>query len=163
MMGSGMSLENANTNELYAMLPLELCRLLGEYEQPRTLAEGTRLIEHGVLPEGLVILNSGTVQVSVPCPRRSASVTTAQPGKVFGMRAALSGELPDIDVTCLESCRVTIVPRDIFLSVLKTHPEVYFAVARVLSADLQMANHILRNYTRRRGSAASRVSIQKPV
>jgi CRP-like cAMP-binding protein len=145
-----MSLENANTNELYALLPSDVCRQLGKYEQPMTVPEGTALIQHGVVPDGLVILNSGSVQVSVPCPRRSASVTTAQPGKVFGMRAAISGELPDIDVTCVEPCRVTIVPREAFLTVLKTHPETYFAVARVLSAELQIANHILRNYSRRR-------------
>src|SRR5262245_13910442 len=162
MTGPTMSLENGNTNELYAMLPLDVCGQLEKHEQPMTVPEGTRLIQHGVFPKGLVVLNSGTVQVSVPCPRRSASVTTAQPGKVFGMRAAISGELPDIDVTCLEPCRVTIVPRDAFLSILKDHPEVYFAVARVLSADLQMATQMLRNYSRRRASVA-RVSLPKPV
>jgi CRP-like cAMP-binding protein len=162
MMDSSMPLQNANANELYAMLPLDVCQQLGGYEQSMTVPEGTRLIQHGVLPDGLVVLHSGAVKVCVPCLRRSASVTTAQEGRVFGMRATISGELPDIDVTCLESCRVTIVPRDAFLSVLKNHPEVYFAVARVLSADLQMATQILRTYHRRR-APASPVSISKPV
>lgn len=157
-----MSLENANANELYAMLPLDVCRQLGEYEQSMTVPEGSRLIQHGVLPDGLVILHSGAVKVCVPCLRRSAFVTTAQAGRVFGMRATISGELPDIDVTCLESCRVTTVPRDAFLTILKNRPEVYFAVARVLSADLQMATQILRTYHRRR-APASREGIPKPV
>src|ERR1700745_74618 len=109
MMGSTMSLENRNTNELYAMLPTAVCQELEKHEHLRTVPQGTTLIEHGRLPDGLVILNAGTVQISVPCPRRSASLTTGQAGKVFGMRAAISGEPPDIDVTCVEPCRVTFL------------------------------------------------------
>jgi CRP-like cAMP-binding protein len=65
------------------------------------------------------------------------------------MRAAISGELPEIDVTAIESCRITTVPRDAFLNLLKHHPEIYFVVARVLSGDLQIADRILRNSSRR--------------
>jgi CRP-like cAMP-binding protein len=156
-----MSLENANTNELYSLLSAELRRELEKNEQSMDVPQGTRLIEHGVLPQGLIILNSGSVQVSVPCMRRSAAVTTGQRGKVFGMRAAISGELPETDITCLEDCRVTLLPRDAFIGLLKTKPELYFAVARVLSGDLQIANRILRSSVRR--CSASRVRVARPV
>ncbi|HLK54817.1 MAG TPA: hypothetical protein VKU42_15260, partial [Candidatus Angelobacter sp.] len=53
------------------------------------------------------------------------------------------------DVTCVEPCNITILPRDVFLDLLKSHPEIYFAVAKVLSADLQIADRILRNHPRR--------------
>jgi len=148
-MGSKMSPGSANTNELYALLRAELQRELARYEEKMTVPEGTTLIGHTVLPEHLVILNSGTVRVSVPCPQRSVSLTTGQQGKVFGMRAAISGELPEIDVTCEEPCTITILPKDAFLQLLKSNPEIYFAVAKVLSADLQIADNILRNYSPR--------------
>ena len=148
-----MSRETGNTNELYAMLRAELRHELAQHEQLKTLPEGAILIDHGILPDHLVILNSGTVRVSVPSPKRAASLTTGQQGKVFGMRAAISGELPEIDVTCVEPCNITILPRDVFLDLLKSHPEIYFAVARVLSADLQMANGILRDQSRRLSKA----------
>jgi len=152
-----MSVENANTNELYSLLPAELCQELQKYEQTIDVPQGTSLMKHGELPAGLVILLSGSVQVSVPCSRRSASVTTAQKGKVFGMRAALAGEPPEIDVTCLEECRVTVVPREAFLDVLKINPQIYFAIAKVLSGELQIANRILstsvRGYSSPRGRA----------
>ena len=151
-----MSLENGNTNELYAMLPLDARRELQEHEQSLTVPAGTALIEHGILPDRLVILNAGTVQVSVPCPRRPATLTTAETSKVFGMRAVISGEAPEIDVTCMEPCRVTFVPRDRLLSVLKTTPQGYFAVAKVLSADLQIANRILRGSMRCRSGARAK-------
>ena len=144
-----MSLETGNTNELYATLRVELRHELAQHEKLMTVPEGVILIDHGILPDHLVILNSGTVRVSVPSPKRATSITTGQEGKVFGMRAAISGELPEIDVTCIEPCNITILPRDVFLDLLKSHPEIYFAVAKVLSADLQIADRILRNHSSR--------------
>ena len=114
-----------------------------------TVPDGAILIDHGVLPRYLITLDSGTVMISVPSPKRAASMIMAQQGKVFGMRAAISGELPEIDVTCVSLCNVTIFPRDVFLDLLKIYPEIYFSVARVLSADLQIADRILRNHPRR--------------
>ena len=156
-----MSVENANTNELYSLLPAELCQELKKHEQTIDVPPGTSLMKHGVLPAGLVILNSGSVQVSVPCSRRSASVSTSQTGKVFGMRAALAGEAPEVDVTCLEQCCVTMVPREAFLDVLKINPQIYFAIAKVLSGELQIANRILSTSVRR--YASPRVRAPRPV
>ena len=157
-----MSLDTGNTNELYATLRAELRHELAQHEQLMTVPEGAILIDHGILPDYLVILNSGTVRVSVPTPKRAASMTTGQQGRVFGMRAAISGELPETDVTCVEPCNITILPRDVFLDLLKGHPEIYFAVAKVLSADLQIADRILRNHPRR-VSPAPRFRVPKSV
>ena len=157
-----MSSESQQTNELYSVLRPDLRRELDQHEQMITALKGAPLIQHGVLPDHLVILNSGTVRVSVPCRQRAVSMTTEQTGKVFGMRAAITGELPEIDVTCVEPCTITTVPRDAFLELLKNHPEIYFAVAKVLSADLQIADHILRSHSRRISSALS-VKAPKPV
>ena len=157
-----MSLESGNTNELYALLRAELRHELAQHEQLLTAPQGATLIQHGTLPDHLVIVNSGAVCVSVPSPQRTVSLITEEQGKVFGMRAAISGELPEIDVTCIEPCKVTILPRDAFLELLKNHPEIYFAVAKVLSADLQMADRILRNRSSR-SSSSIRVKVPKPV
>lgn len=157
-----MSLESGSSNELYVMLRAELRRELARHEQLLTVPEGALLIDHGVLPDHLVILNSGTVRVSVPAPQRTVSLITGQQGKVFGMRAAISGELPEIDVTCIEPCNISVLPRNAFLELLKNHPEIYFAVAKVLSGDLQMADRILRNHSGRT-SPSIRFKVPKPV
>lgn len=157
-----MTSESQNTNELYSVLPLDLRQELAQHERQIAAPKGAPLIQHGVLPDHLVILNAGAVRVSIPCKQRAVSMTTEQAGKVFGMRAAISGELPEIDVTCVEPCTITTVPRDIFLELLKNHPEIYFAVAKVLSADLQIADRILRSHSRRI-SPALRIKISKLV
>lgn len=158
MTSSITSPKNINTNELYAVLPLEAHQELEKHEQLITVPVGTNLIQHGIIPKSLVILNLGTVRISVPCARRPASLTTGQPGKVFGMRAVVSGEPAEVDVTSLEQCSITLVPREAFLNLLRGRPEIYFAVAKVLSADLQIADHILRNTARRYSSGGMTAS-----
>lgn len=140
---------NKAANELYAMLSPALRTELARHERSMTVPEGTNLIRHGELLDHLVIINSGKVEVTLSCSRKQASLGLAQGGKVFGMRAVVAGELPEVDVTCLESCDISILPRDAFLSLLKSNPEIYFAVAKVLSSDLQIADRVLRTASRR--------------
>src|ERR1041384_8661676 len=133
-------LKNTNINELYAILPLEARQELEKHEQSITVAAGTILIEHGIIPKGLMILNLGTVRISVPCSRRSASLITGQQGKVFGMRAVVSGEPAEVDVTSLEQCSITVVPRDAFLNLLRGKPEIYFSLVQVPTDDFQISD-----------------------
>jgi CRP-like cAMP-binding protein len=143
-------LQSEAANELYDMLSPESRAELARFEQVRIVPAGTHLITCGVAPENLVIVNAGKVEITLDCrSRHPASLGYSGAGKVFGMRATVSGELPEIDVTCLESCSITTVPRDVFLAFLKNNPQAYFAVAKVLSSDLQIADRILRGHTRR--------------
>jgi|SRR5215472_2106690 len=135
-------------NELHAMLSPELRAKIAPYERTAKVPRGTKLLLNGEHPEWLTMLNSGLVEVRLAGVRQSVSIEVTA-GKVFGMRAVVSGELPQIDVTCVESSQVTFLPGDVFLTLLKTNPEVYVVVAKVLAADLQMANSILRNCSRR--------------
>jgi CRP-like cAMP-binding protein len=143
-------LHSEAANELYEMLAPELRAELARFEQVQVVPAGTHLITCGVPPESLVIVNAGKVEITLDCrSRHPASLGYSGAGKVFGMRATVSGELPEIDVTCLESCSITTVPCDVFLALLKNNPQAYFAVAKVLSSDLQIADRILRGHTRR--------------
>jgi len=131
------------------MLSPEVRAEMVKAERSMTVPEGTTLIRQGVPPESLVIINSGKVAVSLNCLGGAASFDCSEPGKVFGMRALVSGELPEANVTCVESCSITVVPREVFLSLLRDKPELYFGVAKVLSSDLKIADRILRSNSRR--------------
>lgn len=148
-MNSTTPVAKSLTNELYASLPSEIREELEKLERHVVVPCGQRLLEYGVLPQQLMILDSGVVEISVPSAEVEVSLGTAGPGKVFGMRAAVSGETPEIDVTPLEDCEVTVIPRTEFLAVLQNNPQMYFAVAKVLSADLKIADQLIRNCARR--------------
>ena len=68
---------------------------------------------------------------------------------------------PEITVTCLEECRVTILPKNVFLGVLARRPEMYFAVIKVLSADLATADRLRRECAR--GFQPKSVSSVRPL
>lgn len=140
---------NQPVNELYTGLPAELRKELEKHEQDISVPRGYRLLQHHVPPGRLLILNSGTVEISVPCRGHEVLLGTAGPGKVFGMRATMTGEAPEINVTCLQQCEIAVIPAEDFTAVLRDNPQMYFAVAKVLSADLKIADQLIRNCARR--------------
>lgn len=112
-------------------------------EEIKTLAAGSALLTADSPVRNVIILTKGSVEVSVPAGSRSISMAVAREGKVFGLRAIVTGLPPEINVTCLDECTVTLLPRDEFLKLLREYPQIYFAVAKVLSADLKLAQNLL--------------------
>lgn len=136
-----------SSNELYDRLSPDIRAKLSAYEQTSTVPAGERLICHGECPRHLTIVNSGSVEISLPTGKRIVPVAVAAKGKVFGLRTLVSGSPAEIDVTALEECELTLLPTSDFLEVLKLHPQMYLAIAQVLSADLKMVEAVLRQRT----------------
>ena len=137
------------TNELYANIYPDVRQQLIECERPATVPEGSRLLKYGVASDELIIVNSGSAEVTVPVRGKPISLGVVGPGKVLGLRSVICGEVPEVDVTCLERCEITLLARDTFLEVLRRNPQMYFAVVKVLSADLKKAHIVLRQKTGR--------------
>jgi CRP-like cAMP-binding protein len=137
-----------NLNELYRSLPEETRRKLEQYEQTKAVPVGTGLITEGVPTENVIVLKSGSAEVSIASGGQEIPVGVARAGKVFGLRSVVSGEAPEISVTTLEECTVSLIPKDRLTAVLKQDHQMYIAVARVLSEDLRMVNDLLRRIPR---------------
>src|SRR5215472_4350258 len=118
------------TNELYANLSAQVQQQLINQERTVTVSPRTKLIQYGVPPKQLIIVNSGLAEITVPVAGKPVSLGTAGPGKVLGLRSIMCGEVPEIDVTSLEECDITLLSRDAFLDVLRRNPEMYFAVVK---------------------------------
>ena len=131
-------------NELYSSLSPGVRQELGKFAQATTVAQGGKLVRHGVRPEQLIILNSGKVEITVPAEGKTLTLGTAGPGKVFALRAIVAGEASEVEVTALEKCSLTVLPAEEFLNVLRRNPEMYLAVVKVLSGDLKKADSFLR-------------------
>lgn len=136
------------TNELYAGLSTELRQELASHGQAVTVPPGTKLLLCGTCPGQLIILNSGSAEISVLVAGKPLSLGVARTGKVFGLRSIIAGAPPDTNVTCLEQCDVTLVPQRAFLDILQRQPQMYVAVAKVLSSDLAAADSVIRNHAR---------------
>ena len=135
-------------NELYAGLAEAVKKDLSSRGETQTRARGTRLVQRGVLPEGVIILNAGAAETTVTVAGREMSLGVAGPGRIFALHSVITGTPPDTTVTCLEDSRITTLAKDAFLEELKRHPEMYFAVVRVLSTDLASADRLMRECAR---------------
>lgn len=136
------------TNELYAGLSDDLRQELVGHGQAATFSAGATLLKCGAPADRLVILTSGSAETFVSVAGEPRSLGIARPGKVFALDSIISGEPLHTSVTCSEDCGVIFVPKAIFLDVLRRNPHMYFAVAKVLSADLAAADRVIRAYTR---------------
>ncbi len=141
-----MTSVNDATNELYAGLSDDVRQELAGHEQAATFSPGTRLLRCGIPADRLVIVNSGSVEASITIVGKTRSLGVHGPGKVFALHSIISGEPLHTSVTCRENCDVSFVPKAAFLDVLQRNPQMYFAVARVLSSDLTAADRFLRAY-----------------
>jgi CRP-like cAMP-binding protein len=136
-------------NELYAGLADPLVAELRKLELKQVYRAGTKLMTFGELPQYIMILETGEAEILLPCPRRAISLGSAPPGKVLGLKALMAGEALETDIVCVTPCSATLLPGSRFLEVLRSHPEIYYVVAKILSADLQRADKVLKHTTRR--------------
>ena len=133
-----------NQSDLHTWLPVEVRDQMAALEEQTVVPAGTRLVDHNIAPSHLVILNSGTVEISLQAQGKSVPLAVEGPCSVFDLRSLVCGVMPCVDVVCREECQITRVPRAEFDRLLKLNPKAYFAVAKVLSSDLKTANDALR-------------------
>lgn len=137
--------QQPTSNELYESLAADVTQELRRHEKTITVDSGEKLIGLGDAPIHLIIVNAGSVTISIADGRRKISLGVAGSGKVLGLRSIISGMPSEIEASTLEECAVSLIPQQQFLKVLKQHPESYIAIARILSADLKAAEHLLRD------------------
>lgn len=143
-------------NELYAGLAEQLVTELRGMEETKAFGARSRLLSFGEVPSHLMILKEGKAEILLHCSKRAISLDTAAPGKVFGLKAIMTGDSAETDVVCVTPCVLTLIPAARFLALLRRHPEIYYMVAKILSADLQRADKVLK-HTARGITRASRV------
>lgn len=132
-------------NELYAHLSGEVRQELAKYEHASRASRGTILVQCGIPLDRLIILNSGSAETSVPVGDKTLPLGIAGPGKILALHSILSGEAAHTSVTCLEECGLTVLPREAFLGVLSRNPQMYFAIVKILSSDLAIADGVIRD------------------
>jgi CRP-like cAMP-binding protein len=135
-------------NELYKSLSPVAREVLSQYEEQMTVPAGTALICQGAMPEHLIVIEQGSVQISVPAGGKTMVLGEAGEGKILGLRSVLTGALSEVEVTTLEECRIVRIHERHFRVALQQHPEMYFAISKVLSSDLNVAERFLRHAPR---------------
>lgn len=143
-------------NELYRGLAPAIYEELSRHEERVFVPAGTKLISQGAKPDHLIFIEQGSVEISVPAGEKALPLSVVGSGKVLGLRSIVAGGAPEIDVTTREECTIARIPSQIFLAVLKQYPEMYVAISKVLSTDLNAAERALRDLPRSPGREKQR-------
>ena len=122
--------------------------LLSEKEQLALMRQSlirrypkNRVLFRGYDGRSVVLVLHGYVKLSVMAAKgREAVIEIARPGTIFGELAVLNGMLRRADATALTPCRVMLIDGRLFRRVIASTPEAMFAIIRLLSERLSIAN-----------------------
>lgn len=113
----------------------------------RVYANGELIVARGLQPEGPAVVLCGAVRMaSLNAEGREVVYSVVQPGKVWGIVAALDGQGATHETRAFGATELLLLPRTAFLRVLDEHPVLYAAFARMLCHRLRKAHGMVDEY-----------------
>ncbi len=107
---------------------------------PHRFAPGETVFRKGDPGDHLIILETGSVEVSVTAvDGRKSVIATLGAGELLGEMAVLDGAARSADVQALEACEVHLVQRASVLNVVTQDPQAALWVIEVLCERLRNA------------------------
>lgn len=124
------------SSEIPFSAPPHLCEVLEAIGAESTAAPGSFLFHRGDNCQGVFVIKSGRVRLSMET-HRSVLERTAGPGCVLGLPAAMSGKPYSLTAEVIEITRYIFVDVDRVRHTLIHNPELCFEVLGLLSREVQ--------------------------
>jgi CRP-like cAMP-binding protein len=113
---------------------------LNQMQQRSVYAKGSVICTEGNQPQGVYIICSGQVKLSIySSDGRAVIVGIAASGDVLGVKALLSGKPHNLTAETLEMTQLCFIRKDDFLGFLKRNGDVSLRLAQRLSNELYEA------------------------
>lgn len=144
---------------------LTRARLSQEFEEAlrplmtqRVFPRGATLYSHGVLADGLYLINSGSVRVFLPASdNQNQLLEIVREGAILGLSETVSGESYRVNLEADEETNASFVTRKDFVELLNSNPEFSMEVVRMLSDSLHGLYHRFRSVSAHPGRPRRRV------
>jgi CRP/FNR family transcriptional regulator, cyclic AMP receptor protein len=105
------------------------------------LGKGRTLFEIGAEGDGCYLLNEGVLKVSVASEVGSERILAILgPGAIVGELAMIDGLPRSATVQALKDSKLTFLARNMFVEILRDHPELYAHLVTTLVARLRQAD-----------------------
>jgi CRP-like cAMP-binding protein len=116
----------------------KLARSLEAIARSRTYPAGGTLFRQGEPAEGVLVVRSGQVRLSVSSPDGNhLPYRTVGKGYVLGLPALFSGETYSLTAEAVEPCALGFVDRASALELVLQHPDLCFQAADLLAHELR--------------------------
>ena len=127
-------------NGLFCKLPQGTIAELSSLRHSCLYPRGAVLFVEGEAPNGLFILCSGQVKLSVGSPSgHIINLRIAEPGEALGLGSVVASEPYAMRAETLSHCQVSYISKLQFLQLLRAHPDLSLNVSRHLSMELHKA------------------------
>ncbi len=141
-----MTLEALRSVPLFASLDdgaaTELRSLLSDKRVPAN----TRLFRQGDKGDAMYLIESGRVRISIR-DEEDHELTLAElaQGDFFGEMSIIDGRQRSADASVIEDAQFAILSRDVFLSFVRTNPDVALEMLSALTDRLRRTDELLRS------------------
>jgi CRP-like cAMP-binding protein len=128
-------------SDLYAVLEQHSERV----RRPRS----TVLFRRGEKARGVFLVLRGTVSLDFGVDSSAALASTYGPGALIGLPATLTKGTYSMTATLGDDAELGFLTTDALLSLLRTHPELYQGLLRVLSAKIAHTEQVTKAMLRK--------------
>jgi len=140
-------------------------RLSHDFEQAlravmtrRVFPTGATIYEHGNTAEGIYLLETGAVRVSLPLSdTQTQLLEVAGAGAILGLSESLSGEHYRVTAEAEETTTASFITSKEFVELLETRHDFCIQVVRMLSENLHGLYHRFRSVSAHPGRPRRRV------
>ncbi len=128
------------SQRLFAGLSSEAMRDLANIQSVADYPGGALLFEEGEPSQGIYLLCSGGVKLSI-CSSKGQSLVLrmARPGDIIGLSATVSGKPHEVKAETTSASQLFFIRRKEFLRYLKEHTDACLQVVQFLSNDVHAA------------------------
>ena len=134
------------SSKLFSRLPATALRLLRAAANEKSLGDGELIFKEGDPGDGLYMVKSGTVEISVEVQNGARQVLSAlPPGEIFGEMAVVDEQPRSACASARGDTSVYFVPRGPFQELIRQFPEAAILMMQEISGRLREFNrHYLR-------------------
>lgn len=118
---------------------MDLLEVFKDSEDVEAFPAGTVIIREGEEGHYMYVVMEGMVDISL----KGKALSTAQPGEIIGEMALINSDIRSATVTARTDCRVALIDRSSFNSLVKHVPEFTRHVMKVLTDRLQKAYDVI--------------------
>ena len=141
-----MTLEALRSVPLFASLDdaaaTELRSLLSDKKVP----QNTRLFKQGDKGDAMYLIESGRVRISIrDDDDQELTLAELAQGDFFGEMSIIDGRQRSADAKVIEDARFAILSRDVFLSFVRSNPDVALEMLSALTDRLRRTDELLRS------------------
>lgn len=118
----------------------------------RTVAKGELLFKEGDRAMGIIMIQSGAVQLSIIRPKKNIELMQVSTGQILGEQALSGGVYPYTGLAVLET-KVIELPSELYKQQVESSPQIVKAVIKSLTDRMKVAFSDLRTFRMEKDSS----------